>query len=286
MSVTPGGDVPANLGDDLTGSGVFELVRDGYDAVYAALSRSGTFNRIWRASAYRGDFPAELAHIGFLTTTESRRLMDLLGLRDRDVLVDVACGTGGPGLWVAGRTGASLVGIDPSPAGLAAARQRAANVGLGQRARFELGTFERTGLPGGTASGLMSIDAFQYAPDKRAAAAELFRILRPGGRLGLICFEVDPARTAGVPVLGADPVPDYAPLLESAGFTVEAYEETPGWAERVYAAFGAIIDAAGTLTREMGEQAAASVVAEAMVTIQLKPYPRRILAVARKADPP
>jgi SAM-dependent methyltransferase len=189
-------------------------------------------------------------------------------------------------LWVAGRTGASLVGIDPSGAGLAPARQRAANVGLGQRARFELGTFERTGLPGGAASGLMSIDAFQYAPDKRAAAAEFFRILRPGGRLGLICFEVDPARTAGVPVLGADPVPDYAPLLEGAGFTVEAYEQTPGWAERVDAAFGAIIDAAGTLTREMGEQAAASVVAEAMLTIQLKPCPRRILAVARKTGPP
>ena len=61
----------------------------------------------------------------------------------------------------------------------------------------------------------MSVDAFQYAPDKRAALAEFFRILRPGGRVSIIAFEVDPAKVAGVPVIGADPIPDYRPLLEA-----------------------------------------------------------------------
>jgi hypothetical protein len=65
-----------------------------------------------------------------------------------------------------------------------------------------------------------------------------------------------------------------------AGFDVVAYEETAGWAERVEAAFGAIVDAADVLAAEMGEQASASAVAEAMVTLDLQPYPRRILAVA------
>jgi len=44
----------------------------------------------------------------------------------------------------------------------------------------------------------MSVEAFQYAPDKRAALNELFRVLRPGGHLALICFEVDPAKAAGL----------------------------------------------------------------------------------------
>src|SRR5215211_5769106 len=39
-------------------------------------------------------------------------------------------GTGGPGLWMAQQTGASLIGLDPSAAGLAAARARATRVGL------------------------------------------------------------------------------------------------------------------------------------------------------------
>ena len=81
--------------------------------------------------------------------------------------------------------------------------------------------------------------------------------------------------------MGADPVNDYRPLPTSAGFDVPAYEETPGWAERVQAAFSAIVSAADTLAAEMGEQASASAVAEAMITLDVQPYPRRILAVAR-----
>ena len=267
------------VGDE-TSDGVFDAVRTGYDAVYTALPRSDTFSRLWRSNAYREEFPAEFAHIGFLTLGEAQRLLALLAPGPGDVVVDVACGTGGPGLWIAQQSGASLIGVDPSLAGLAAARERAARTGLGGRSRFEQGSFEHTGLPGSSADVVMSIEAFQYAPGKRAGLSELARILRPGGRLGLICFEVDPAKTRGLPVLGVDPVGDYRPLLTMAGFEVLAYEETAGWAERVEAAFGAIVDAADALAAEMGEQASASAVAEAMVTLDLQPYPRRVLAVA------
>jgi ubiquinone/menaquinone biosynthesis C-methylase UbiE len=236
--------------------------------------------RLWRQNAYRDQFPAEFAHIGFLTLSEAQRLLALLAPRPNDVVVDVACGTGGPGLWVAQQSSASLIGVDPSPAGLSAARQRAARTGLESRSRFEQGSFEHTHLPASSANIVISIEAFQYAPDKRAGLTEFARILQPGGRLGLVCFETDPAKTKGIPVLGADPVADYRPLLESAGFDVVAYEETPHWAERVDAAFGAIVNAAGTLTAEMGEQASASAVAEAMITLEIQPYARRILAVA------
>ena len=261
---------------------MFQAVLDGYDAVYDALARSATFNRIWRTHAYRGEFPAEFAHIGFLTLDEGRRMLDALHVSEGGTLVDVACGAGGPGLWAAQQSGAALVGVDPSAAGVAAARQRAEDVGLEERSRFDQGTFEQTGLPDRFADAAMTIEAFQYAPAKRAALGELFRVLRPGRRLALVCFEVDPAKAEGLPVLGVDPVPDYAPLLASAGFTIETYEETPGWEERVYGAFGAIVDAGDALREEMGEQAAAAAIAEAMLTVAMKPYPRRILAVARR----
>ena len=269
------------VGDEIS-DGVFDAVRTGYDAVYAALPRSDTFNRLWRSNAYRDDFPAEFAHIGFLTLSEARRLLALLAPGPGEVVVDVACGTGGPGLWIAQQTGTSLIGVDPSPAGLAAARQRAARTGLDDRSRFEQGSFEHTHLTGSSADVVMSIEAFQYAPNKRAGLREFARILRPGGRLGLICFEADPTKAAGLPILGVDPVIDYRPLLKSAGFDVVAYEETPGWAERVEAAFSAIVSAADTLAAEMGEQASASAVAEAMITLEIQPYPRRILAVASR----
>src|SRR4051812_24609653 len=222
----------ADLSNDVADDGVFETVRDAYDAVYDSLPSSPTFNRIWRTNAYRGEFPEEFSHIGFLTLSEAGRMLDLLAVPAEGVLVDVACGAGGPGLWAAQQTGASLVGIDPAASALVAARQRAQRVGLGERSQFQQGTFERTGLADGAANAVMSIEAFQYAPDKRAALAELFRILQPGGRIALICFEVDPTKAAGLPVLGVDPIGDYRPLLEEAGLTIEAYEETPGWEER------------------------------------------------------
>ena len=272
-----------DLSDDVTEDGVFETVREGYDAVYDALARSPTFNRIWRINAYQGDFPEEFAHISFLTLGEARRVLELLRIGEGSVLVDVACGAGGPGLWAAQQSGASLIGIDPAPAGIAAARRRAREVGLEHRSRFEQRTFEQTGLPDSAADGVLSVEAFQYAPDKGTALAELHRVLRPAGRLVLICFEVDPSRATDLPVLGVDPVPDYRPLLEGAGFAIETYEETPGWQERVYAAFGAIVEASDALVDEMGDRAAAGAIAEAMLTVQMKPYPRRILAVATRA---
>ena len=268
------------LGDEVTPSGVFETVRDGYDAVYDALPASAVFGQIWRANAYGGDFPEEYEHIGFLTSTEARRILELLGLHG-GTLVDVACGTGGPGLWFAQQTGSSLIGVDPSVAGLDAARQRAQRVGV-TTAQFIEGTFEQTGLPDRSADAITTIEAFQYAPDKRAALTEFARVLRPGARAAIVCFEVDPEKAVGLPVLGVDPVRDYNPLIAEAGLEVVAYEETPGWEERVYGTFGALVDAADAITADVGERAAAGALAEAMLTVQMKPYPRRVLIVVER----
>jgi SAM-dependent methyltransferase len=268
------------LNDDVTDAGVFQTVLDGYNAVYEALASSATFNRIWRTNAYHDDFPEEFAHISFLTFGEACGMLELLDIGEGDMLVDVACGAGGPGLWAAKQSGSSLIGIDPALAGVTAARRRARAVGLEDRTQFHQGTFEQTGLLDGAADAVMSVEAFQYAPSKRAALRELIRILRPGGRLALICFEVEPSKAQGLPVLGVEPVPDYRPLLDAAGFTVETYEETPGWEDRVYAAFSAIVEASNALVAEMGDRAAAAAIAEAMLTVQIRPYPRRILAVA------
>jgi SAM-dependent methyltransferase len=272
---------PASFTDNAR-DGVFDVVRDGYEAVYEALPSSNTFSRLWREQAYDCEFPLEFAHIGFLTLSEARRVLDLLRIGQDDILVDVACGAGGPGLWMAQQTGASLVGIDPATAGLRAARRRAAQAGLDGRSRFQPGTFERTGLPDGSADAVVTIEALQYAPDKRSAITEFTRILRPGGRLAVVCFEVDPVKAHGLPVLGADPIADYKPLLADAGLLLDNYSETPEWQQRTYGAFRAIADANDMLIQEMGVEAASAAVAEALLTLQVKPYPRRVLIGATK----
>jgi ubiquinone/menaquinone biosynthesis C-methylase UbiE len=264
--------------------GAFDIVVEGYDAVYASAASSPAFARLWAEHAYGGAFPVEFAHISFLTLDELQVMAQYLALGEGRVLVDLACGAGGPGLWIARQTGASLIGVDPSWAGLAQARRRSEQVGLAHRSLYQQGTFASTGLGGGVADGALSVDAIQYAPGKTDVFREAQRILRPGGRLAFSAFEVDPERVAGIPVLGVDPVADYAPLLETAGFAIDTYTESAGWADRVPAAYRAVIQAMPTLISEMGEAAAASLQMEAALTLQLQPYRRRVIVHARRLE--
>jgi hypothetical protein len=100
---------------DVTEDGALSAVQDGYEAVYDALPHGETFNRLWRKNAYRGEFPVEFAHIGFLTPAEAERLLSLLAVPPRGSLVDVARGGGGPGLWAARETGRRSSASIPLP---------------------------------------------------------------------------------------------------------------------------------------------------------------------------
>jgi SAM-dependent methyltransferase len=259
-----------------------DLVARGYDAVYERMLASPTLWRLWKEHAAGPDFPDGFSHISFVTLAQIERMAGELRLQPGRTLIDVGCGLAGPALWVARRTGARLIGVDLSPVAVSGAMARAQQSGFGETATFAVGAFADTGVPDGVPDGIMSEDALQYAPDKRAAFAEAARILRPGGRFVFTAFELDAGRVAGLPVLGTDPVEDLGPVLEAAGFEVEAYEEVPGWPEPVTSAYTAVLGAREQLTAEMGETAFAALSSEMTVTLDVRPYRRRVLAVAAK----
>jgi ubiquinone/menaquinone biosynthesis C-methylase UbiE len=198
--------------------------------------------------------------------------------------VDVACGRGGPGLWVAHETGAALVGIDFALVAVEHAAQRAVALDLSERARFQVGDFVATGLPEATFDGAMSVDALWVVPDKLAAAQEVARVLRPGARFVFTTWDV-----GIVPPIWPPQVNDHRPLLRNAGFAVEVYEETSGWERRQRAMYEGIRASQVALTEEMGEIAAGAWLAEATYLPGLADgtdylaHMRRILVVARKA---
>jgi SAM-dependent methyltransferase len=261
----------------VTGAG--DLIAGGYDAFYSAWGRSPTLRRIWREHVTGPDYPEAFAHISFLPLAQLRALAAGLQLRADELLVDLACGAGGPGLWVANESGARLVGRDLSPVAVQRATERAEALGMHDRAEFEPGSFEQTGLASASADAVMTVDALQYAPDKQKALVEMARILRPGGRCAIVAFELDASRSAGMPFWD-DPVGDYRPLLERAGLEVAGYEQLPGWHDLVTAGFQAIVDEQATLATELGEAAAAATVLEASITLELEPYRGHVLAVA------
>ena len=259
------------------------IVAAGYDAVYEAMPRSPTLARIWRQTATDAAFPEAFLHLSFVTTAQLRRMAEALRLRPGGALVDVGCGTGGPALWMARETGARLTGVDFSRVAVARAAERAAATGLSESATFVAGSFAQTGLPDASADAVMSEDALQYAPDKSAAFREIARVLRPGGRLAFTAFEIEPDAVAGLPVIGDDPAADYRPAFKAAGFTVETYEEAPGWPEPMCTAYQALLDAREALIQEMGPLATTALFSELTLTLERRPYRRRVLAVAMRA---
>ena len=260
-----------------------DLIQTGYNAVYTGTPNSPTLRKIWHEQAEGLDFPEEFGHISFVTVPQLKRMAAELRLSPGDTLADLGCGLGGPAMWMARETKANLVGIDLSPVAVEEASKRALELGLAERAQFYQGSFADTGLDANSVDGAMSEDAIQYAPDKRAFAVEAARILRQGGRFVFTVFEVDPERAAGLPAFGADPVADYRPLLTEAGFDIDIYEEVFGWPEPLTSAYAAVVAASATLEKEMGDVATRALILEMSMTLQAKPYQRRVLVAATRS---
>ena len=256
------------------------IVAQGYDAVYEAMPRGTTLLRIWKDVVAGDDYPDDFYHISFLSLEDLRELGRALSLTRGSKFSDIACGMGGPALWIARETGASLSGVDISQVAVAQAEVRARALGLASSARFSVGSFADTGLETASMDAAMTVDALQYAPDKRAAIKEFARIIRPGGKLSFVAFELDPEKTQGLPVIGEDPVDDYRPLLRDAGFEVLQYDDTPNWHERLFAAYGAVVDAQEALKQEMGGLATAAMLSEMTLTLERDVYSGRVFAVA------
>jgi SAM-dependent methyltransferase len=110
-------------------------------------------------------------------------LADALELFPDERVLDVACGSGNGAIAAARRTWGGTVGADYVPALLERGRERAA----AERLEVEFVEADAQDLPFEDASFdvAMSIFGAMFAPDQPKTAAELLRVVRPGGRIGM-----------------------------------------------------------------------------------------------------
>ncbi len=160
------------------------------------------------------------------------RLGEALGLDPEARVLDVAAGQGTSAIALAGRFGCEVVGVDFGADAVRGANEAAARAGLADRVRFERGDAERLPFADGAFDAVICECAFCTFPDKRAAAAEFARVLRPGGRAGLS----DLTRAGALPpelddllswiacIADAQPVERYVAYLTEAGLPVELVE--------------------------------------------------------------
>jgi SAM-dependent methyltransferase len=101
-----------------------------------------------------------------------------------DKVVDVGSGAGFDSFIAAGQVGpnGSVVGVDMTAEMLAKSRQNAAALGLAH-IEFREGLAEALPVQDAWADVVISNGVINLCADKQAVFAEIFRVLRPGGRL-------------------------------------------------------------------------------------------------------
>lgn len=130
--------------------------------------------RVWTAGEYERIAPYYRPMAG--------DLVDRLAPESDESVLDVGCGTGNAAI-TAGRTGATVTGIDITPALLERARVTASRAGVDDITWLD-GDAISLPVPDNAFDITLSTLGHMYADPPDAAASELVRVTRPGGRIG------------------------------------------------------------------------------------------------------
>ncbi len=122
-----------------------------------------------------------------------------------------------------------VIAVDPSPAMLALARQRAQREEL-SNVRFHSGRLEKLPVPEASIDAALAILTFHHAADRATSMQQLKRVLVPGGRL--LAVDIHPhqltdfQREMGDPSPGIDP-DELAQEMQRAGFEILLKRKLP-----------------------------------------------------------
>jgi demethylmenaquinone methyltransferase / 2-methoxy-6-polyprenyl-1,4-benzoquinol methylase len=106
------------------------------------------------------------------------------------LILDVASGTAGVALQLAGYAGVRVVGVDLTEEMLREGRRRVSAARMGDRIGLVNGRAERLPFPDGHFDGLTFTYLLRYVADPQATLAELGRVLRPGAVMASLEFSV------------------------------------------------------------------------------------------------
>ncbi|HOQ05456.1 MAG TPA: ubiquinone/menaquinone biosynthesis methyltransferase [Anaerohalosphaeraceae bacterium] len=113
----------------------------------------------------------------------------LLNPQPQERILDLCCGTGEMAAALAHlQPAAEIVGLDISPAMIEQAREKYA--ALSEQIRWHVADAVRTDLPSNSFDLITCAFGLRNIPDIPAALKEMKRLLRPGGRIGILEFSL------------------------------------------------------------------------------------------------
>lgn len=218
-----------------------EKILEQVQAKYASLAQSGLGNDMAGVRAVAEAFgytPEELASIPAEANmgVSCGNPTAFAGLRPGETVVDLGCGGGLDVFLAAARVGPTgkAIGIDMTPEMLDRARRNAAKQGLAN-VEFHQARIEELPLPENSVDCLISNCVINLAPDKPTVFREMFRVLKPGGRVAISDIALKrplPPEIAGDLlayvgcIAGAILIEEYRQELEQAGFAAVQIVDT------------------------------------------------------------
>jgi ubiquinone/menaquinone biosynthesis C-methylase UbiE len=197
---------------------------EGFDSWYTDRAGSPAADELVHRAL---GLPAQVQSTSLLSWAALKEVVAALEMRAGQVLLDLACGRGGYGLEIARRLSVRLVGVDFSAVAISEAQHQAQILGMADRADFRIGDLAGTGLPAASVDAVLIVDAIQFAEPTVDALQECRRVLAPGGRAVLTCWEaLDPTDDQVPPRLRHL---DLATQLPLAGFVNVEVTEKPSW---------------------------------------------------------
>ena len=149
-----------------------------YDANY------GNFQTKLYAEIRREAFGEDIGQNSWLTVEEQDMFLEWLDLSPGKTLLDVACGSGGPTLRMAAKTGCSVIGVDLHEQAIATARSLASQRTLADPSEFRVvNASEPLPFPDAHFDAITCVDAINHIPNRPSVVAQWARLLKPGGRL-------------------------------------------------------------------------------------------------------
>lgn len=205
---------------------------DGLDLFYRRVWSEQLHHRLWR----RGDESWEAAARALAELVGER-----LGLEPGDHVCDVGCGYGAVAARLAAGYGARVTGITNSRKQAERAVLRADD---GVEIRF--GDWLDNGLPDGAFDAVLAVESLEHMADPARAVAEMDRVVKPGGRILLCCWQgvadarrwerrhlLEPIRRHGG-LVGMGTAEDVLGWIRDAGLTLEQTEDFSREVERTW----------------------------------------------------
>jgi len=147
------------------------------------------YKHVWYAGKSKG------LHFGFTDSETKDHTQALINqykyvikkghIKDGMKILDAGCGVGGAAVYIAKETRAEVVGITLVPEQAVEALEYANKQNVDNLVKFVVGDYLQTGLKSKQFDVIIGIESICYATPKCSFVKEVYRLLKPGGRLVL-----------------------------------------------------------------------------------------------------